>query len=119
MEFGGGMHQAGIIAAGCLYGLENNVNSLEEDHKKANYLVECLNTIEQIAIDLNCYNTNIVYFTLINTSISEKQLVDILIQEYSIRMPIVLGKIRVITHRDISYQDIDTTALAIKKILAC
>ncbi|WP_341789376.1 threonine aldolase family protein [Rickettsia endosymbiont of Polydrusus tereticollis] len=118
-QIGGGMHQAGIIAAGCLYGLKNNINSLEEDHKKTNYLVECLSKIEQIDIDSNLYKTNIAYFTLVNTSVSEKQLVDILIKEYRIRMPIVLSKIRVITHRDISYKDIDTTVLAIKKILGC
>lgn len=118
-QIGGGMHQAGIIAAGCLYGLENNINSLEEDHKKTHYLVECLSNIEQIAINLNCYKTNIAYFTLVNTSISEKQLVDILIKEYGIRIPIIFGKIRVITHRDISYKDIDATVLVIKKILEC
>ncbi|CAK6519374.1 threonine aldolase family protein [Rickettsia helvetica] len=116
-QIGGGMHQAGIIAAGCLYGLENNITSLKEDHKKTHYLVECLNNIEQIAIDPNLYKTNIAYFTLVNTSISDKQLVDILITTYGIRMPIILDKIRVITHNDISYKNIDTTVLAIKKIL--
>ena len=116
-QIGGGMHQAGIIAAGCLYGLKNNINSLEEDHKKTNYLVECLSNIEQIAIDSNLYNTNISYFTLVNPPVSENQLVDILIKEYGIRMSIVLDKIRVITHRDISYENIDTTVFAIKKIL--
>lgn len=95
------------------------MNSLEEDHKQTNYLVEYLSYIEQIAIDPNLYKTNIAYFTLVNTSVSEKQLVDILIQEYGIRMPIILGKIRVITQKDISYKNIDTTVSVIKKILFC
>lgn len=116
-QIGGGMHQAGIIAAGCLYGLKNNINSLDEDHKKTNYLIECLGHIDQIAIDPNLYKTNIAYFSLVNTSLSSKQLIDILIEKYGIRMHIVWSKIRAITHRDISYENIDTTVSAIKKIL--
>lgn len=117
-QIGGGMHQAGIIAAGCLYGLKNNINSLEEDHKKTNYLIKCLSHLDQIDIDPDLYKTNITYFSLINTSISSKQLVDILVKEYGIRMLIVWGKIRAITHRDISYENIDTTVSAIKKTLS-
>ena len=117
-QIGGGLHQAGIIAAGCLYALNNNINSLEEDHKKTNYLVECLSRIEQIYIDPSLYKTNIAYFSLVNTSLSSKQLVDILIKKYGIRIPIVCSKIRTITHRDISYENIDTTVSAIKEALS-
>ena len=58
------MHQAGIIAAGYLYGLRNNINLLQEDHDKAKYLANALDKIVKIDIDKSLYETNIIYFGL-------------------------------------------------------
>ncbi|WP_341750087.1 threonine aldolase family protein [Candidatus Tisiphia endosymbiont of Sialis lutaria] len=116
-QIGGGMHQAGIIAAACLYGLQNNVNSLIEDHKKTQHLIECLSHIDQISINPNLYKTNIAYFSLRTSSISVQKLIDTLRKNYGIRIANIKNKIRVIIHRDISYEDIDITVSAIKNIL--
>ncbi|WP_341808371.1 threonine aldolase family protein [Wolbachia endosymbiont (group E) of Neria commutata] len=117
-QIGGTMHQAGIISAACLYGLHNNVNSLEEDHKKMQYLTEGLSSIDQVIIDTDIYKTNIAYFSLHTDSMSIQKFIDTLITNYGIRMANIRGKIRVITHRDISYEDINTTVSTIRKILS-
>ncbi|WP_375326510.1 threonine aldolase family protein [Candidatus Tisiphia endosymbiont of Nemotelus uliginosus] len=116
-QIGGGMHQAGIIAAACLYGLQNNINSLTEDHKKMQHLVESLSHIDQVIIAPNLYKTNIAYFSLRTGAVSMQELIDTLRINYGIRMANIRGKIRVIMHRDISYENIDYTVSTIKQIL--
>jgi len=60
--FGGGMRQAGIIAAGALYALENNRQRLAEDHANAKLLAEALGQIPGIKINVSEVETNLVYF---------------------------------------------------------
>ncbi|MCA7010270.1 MULTISPECIES: threonine aldolase family protein [unclassified Wolbachia] len=117
-QIGGGMHQAGIISAACLYALHNNINCLEEDHKKMQHLIEGLDSIDQVIIDIDLYKTNIAYFSLRTNCISTQELINVLVTNYGIRMANIKGKIRAITHRDISYEDINTTVSAIRKILS-
>ena len=63
-QFGGGMRQAGIIAAGALYALENQRDRLAEDHENAKILAEGLSDIPGIEIDVSTVETNIVIFRL-------------------------------------------------------
>jgi threonine aldolase len=58
--FGGGMRQAGIIAAGALYGLQHQRSRLQEDHQNAQILVKGLQQIPGVKIDPA--QTNIVVF---------------------------------------------------------
>ena len=66
--FGGGMRQAGIIAAGALYALENHRERLAEDHANARLLAEGLSRVEGIEVDLNSVQTNIIVFQTPGTS---------------------------------------------------
>lgn len=59
---GGGMRQAGIIAAGALYAVENNIERLKDDHKKARYFAEGISKLDFIEVDLSSVQTNIVIF---------------------------------------------------------
>lgn len=63
-QFGGGMRQAGIIAAGALYALEHNRARLEDDHRRAREFAENLAGMPEISIDLDAVQTNIVRFTV-------------------------------------------------------
>lgn len=116
-QIGGGMHQAGIIAAGCLYGLRHNINSLLQDHDKAKYLTNALDQITKIDINKDIYQTNIIYFSLKNTKLSIDKFIYILSSKYGIRMLKIKDRIRAITHRDISYNQIDFTIQAINELL--
>jgi len=63
---GGGMRQAGILAAAGLIALEEGPKRLHEDHANARLLAEALARIEQVEIDLDAVETNIVIFRLKN-----------------------------------------------------
>ena len=63
--FGGGMRQAGIIAAGALYALENNVERLVEDHTNAQVLADAIRQSDGLSLRPDTVDTNIVIFTLI------------------------------------------------------
>ncbi|MDJ0634564.1 MAG: low-specificity L-threonine aldolase [Xenococcaceae cyanobacterium MO_188.B29] len=72
--FGGGMRQAGIIAAGALYALKHHRERLAEDHINAKILAEGLHQIQGIEINPEDVQTNIVIFH--TTSISAQTLVE-------------------------------------------
>ncbi len=59
---GGGMRQAGILAAAGLYALEHNIDRLRDDHRRARTLAQGLASLPGIALDLETVQTNIVIF---------------------------------------------------------
>jgi threonine aldolase len=62
--FGGGMRQAGIIAAAGIFAIDNNLALIAEDHKNAKSFANYLLEIDEINCDLNRVETNIVVFNL-------------------------------------------------------
>jgi threonine aldolase len=60
-RLGGGMRQAGILAAGALYALEHHVQRLSEDHRHARQLAEGLSALPGVTVDLTRVETNMVY----------------------------------------------------------
>lgn len=68
---GGGMRQAGILAAAALYALENNVERLKDDHKKAKYFAESIAKNPRVEINLNLVQTNIILFRMKDLSRNE------------------------------------------------
>ena len=55
------MRQAGVIAATGLYALENNVDRLHDDHKRARRLAEAVNEIADLSVNLDTVQSNIVF----------------------------------------------------------
>lgn len=112
--FGGGMRQAGIIAAGGLYALKNNVDRLRIDHKHARMLGETLeeqNWIKEVVP----VDTNIVVGVMENPDDLQKVLSK-LEDEGILAMDFGPGMIRMVTHLDNSSEDIDRTIEVLKKI---
>jgi len=112
--FGGGMRQAGIIAAGGLYALKNNIYRLAEDHQHAKALEATLNELTWVESVLEV-ETNIVVVNLKDASkrdaiISEFERNGIKIVAFGPAM------LRFVTHLDISSADIDQTISILKKI---
>jgi threonine aldolase len=106
--FGGGMRQAGIIAAGGIYALENNVKRLTEDHRRAKEVEVILKSKSWITKVLPV-QTNIVVGHL-PEGVSEYDAVQ-KIAEYGIAcVAFGKGRIRFTTHLDISDQDIQYLA---------
>jgi len=61
---GGAMRQSGVLAAACLYALDNNVERLADDHARARRLADGLAGIPGVAIDPSTVDTNIVFFEI-------------------------------------------------------
>ncbi len=59
--FGGGMRQAGMMAAAGIYALENNIDRLREDHRRARKFAEALVEMPNFSVNLGTVQSNIVY----------------------------------------------------------
>ncbi|MBL4867705.1 MAG: low-specificity L-threonine aldolase [Pseudomonadales bacterium] len=102
---GGGMRQAGILAAGCIYALENNIDRLAEDHDKAARLASGLNGIQQ---------TNMVFLRVGKVG---EELLPAFLKDRGIL--ISAGEtIRFVTHMDIRERDIDTVIVTIEEFFS-
>ncbi len=102
---GGGMRQAGIIAAAGIYALENNVERLKKDHDNALLLADGLSEIEALQVDKDALQTNILF---IQAPDDYKKLHAYLHQQ-GILFPKQANKlnlIRLVTHMDVSREDI-------------
>lgn len=112
--FGGGMRQAGIIAAGGLFALKNNVSRLKQDHIHAKLLEKVLNDLFWVK-EVVPVETNIVVVVLNDESNRDRVIA--ILEEKGIRvMPFGPGMIRFVTHLDISPNDIDRTIVELKSL---
>jgi threonine aldolase len=101
--FGGGMRQAGIIAAGGLYALKNNVDRLKEDHLHALRLGEALQNCSKIESVLPV-QTNIVVATLKDPA-QRDFFIEALKNKGILCMAFGPGMIRMVTHLNFSEKD--------------
>jgi len=99
---GGGMRQAGIIAAGGIYALENNVQRLAQDHKKARILADGLSKTDGIELSMKAVETNMVFIRIIKET--GKDIVKFMKE----RNILITGhkNIRLVTHLDVEENDI-------------
>ncbi|WP_137288091.1 threonine aldolase family protein [Natronorubrum halophilum] len=102
--FGGGMRQAGIIAAPGLRALEN-VADLETDHERARLLADGLADIE--GFDVQEPETNIVLVDVSGTGLETESVIERLRERGVAASPFGPTTIRFCTHRDVSREDID------------
>lgn len=102
---GGGMRQAGILAAAGLYALEHNVDRLAEDHENAQQLCRGLAALGSLKLEINSSQTNMVYFQ--TQEATAKELAAFLSEKGIIISP--ASTTRLVTHLDISRDDISYT----------
>ena len=116
-RLGGGMRQAGIVAAAGIVALNEMVDRLTEDHANAKKLAEGLADIPGISVDPTHIKTNIVFFDITRSDMTADELVNRLDQE-GVRLS--AGgpqRLRAVTHYHISSDDIDYTLSAFAKVL--
>jgi threonine aldolase len=104
---GGGMRQAGVLAAAGIVALNEMVDRLAEDHTNLHRLATGLAGVSGLALDPDRYQTNIVYFDVVKPGLSAADLVAAL-QKEGVRM-LAAGpsRIRAVTHYEVTAQDID------------
>jgi threonine aldolase len=107
---GGGMRQAGILAAAGLIALEEMPKRLSEDHANAKLIAEGLNKISQVRIDLSRVQTNIVIFEMVRPQAAE--LVRFLGERNVLASAITQDQIRFVTHRDVSREQCEQALTA-------
>jgi len=96
--FGGGMRQAGYLAAAAIYALDNNVERLQEDHQKAKELVIALKFCS-IVEEIEPVETNIVIFYL-KKGIDEADFLQKMEEKNVLIVSMGDGKLRMVTHLD-------------------
>ena len=114
---GGGMRQAGILAAAGIIALEQMMERLKEDHKNARILGEGLAHISGIKVDLETVQTNMVYLDLQESSMDTYQFLPKLAKYNILGSPRPPTKVRLVTHYGISEEDIYATIKAIEEIV--
>jgi len=105
---GGGMRQAGVIAAAGLIALTEMPKRLHEDHANARLLAEAVAAVPGVAIDLETVQTNIVIFTLIDGGAAE--FVAALKERSVAASAIGTHQVRFVTHFDVSREDCERAA---------
>jgi threonine aldolase len=118
-RLGGAMRQAGIIAAGGIYALRNNVERLADDHANARALADGLAKIDEIGIDPGSIETNIVLFDVGETGIDAATFVDRMLDHHGVRFSQMdRTLLRAVTHMDVSKADIEVAVAATRALVA-
>jgi len=113
---GGGMRQAGLLAAACIYAVENNFKRLKEDHENAKRLAEGINSIDGLSVDMDAVHTNIVMIDIIKKDVTAYTIQEKLLENGVGMLAISESRLRAVTHLGIIKLDIDETISFIKKI---
>jgi len=114
---GGGMRQAGVIAAPALFALQHMVDRLGEDHANASYMAERLEEIEGLRVLRDRQDISMVFFTLSTDIIKENDLVDGMYQNNIKINGTEDGEYRFVTHHGVSREDIDLMMDVFKKLI--
>ncbi|HMK94923.1 MAG TPA: GntG family PLP-dependent aldolase [Candidatus Limnocylindrales bacterium] len=110
---GGGMRQAGIIAAAGIVALEKMIDRLEEDHKNARRLAEGISKINGIRVDLAAVQTNMVRFDTSSLGAPDELFVRKLKENGVLVSTMAKNSFRMVTHRGIEKVHIEKAINAI------
>lgn len=104
--FGGGMRQAGILAAACIFALDNNIDRLKEDHENARLLASELKNLAGIFIDMKQVQTNMVMIHIRHPKYNSETLSQALLSEGLAANAVDSERIRAVTHLNVSKDQI-------------
>ena len=114
---GGGMRQAGVLAAAGLIALEESPKRLDEDHANAKLLAEGLAALPGVKIDPEKVVTNIVIFDVAGTGMSADAIC-MRLKEQGVLASGFGSSIRMVTHYDVSRSDIERALRELRSVLA-
>ena len=114
---GGGMRQAGIIAAAGIVALETMVDRLQEDHTNARLLANGIADLPGVVLDPETIKTNIIYFDLDDDAIESADFLTVLAAKGIQFFDTDPRRFRMVTHNDISTEDVLYTIESFKSIL--
>ncbi|MDI6754224.1 MAG: low-specificity L-threonine aldolase [Thermodesulfobacteriota bacterium] len=114
---GGGMRQAGFLAAAGIYALDHHIDRLEEDHRKAKKMAEGLANIKNVLIRQEEVETNILFFDVSRAERTAHEVTADLRKKGVLVHPTAKTRIRCVTHMDVSFADIDQALHVIEGVM--
>lgn len=111
---GGGMRQAGIIAAGGLYALEHHVDRLTDDHQRARAFAEGISGLDGVSVALDEVETNIVIFGIADAPGLQARANDLGLAFLAIDN----GRVRAVFHLEITDEDVAAAIEIMARALA-
>jgi threonine aldolase len=114
---GGGMRQAGVLAAAGVVALREMVERLADDHANARRLSEGLAGIAGLKLDPDRFKTNIVYFEVVKPGLNATELVAAMLKEGVRLLAAGPRTIRAVTHYEVAPKDIDYALAATARVM--
>jgi threonine aldolase len=116
---GGGMRQAGVIAAAGIVALQKMTTRLGEDHARARELAEALSDIPGIRLDGGSPATNMIYFNLVDgANLTASQLETAMLEVGVLIHSVNERRIRVVTHYWIDDSAVERAAASFREVLS-
>ncbi len=112
-RLGGGMRQAGILAACGIVSLERMVDRLSEDHQRSKYIANAIAEIPGFSIEMDRVQTNIV---LVNTSRPSSEITDELREQDVWCFPVAPNRLRLVLHADVDDEGIEQAISAFRAL---
>jgi threonine aldolase len=112
-RLGGGMRQVGILAAAGLFALDNNLERLGEDHRKARRLAEIVHSAPGVTVDPELVQTNIV---LLQTSEEADVIIDRAQRLGVLLVAFDRHTVRCVTHLDVSREAVEDAAGRLREV---
>ena len=115
---GGGMRQAGVLAAAGLVALEKMTDRIIDDHENARTLAEGISNIDGIRINLDRVKTNIIYFSLDHPKVGGALLLEKMVEQNIHFFELGPSWFRLVTHAGVSKDDVDDVVGEFERILS-
>jgi threonine aldolase len=112
-RFGGGMRQVGILAAACIWAIDDQLPKLVDDHKRAKRLAKGIADLRGVRLIPDPPPTNIVVIDLAERNADPNRILAALKERGVLLVGFGESRIRAVTHRDIGDDDIE---IAIKEL---
>jgi threonine aldolase len=116
-RLGGGMRQAGIIAAGGIYALENMIDRIKDDHAMALRLADGIDRIDGLEIEMERVRTNILFFDLRDDRLTPAQLMERASEKGVRFLPVTGRRLRMVTHYGLTMSDMDRTIQVLEEVM--
>lgn len=114
---GGGMRQAGVLAAAGLVALEKGPKRLQVDHDNAKVLANALAAIPGITLDPKKVQTNIVIYDLKKSGWTSANFLQALAKRGVLAVPVDSDKVRMVTHLDVDRAQVEKAAVIVGEVL--
>jgi threonine aldolase len=115
--FGGGMRQAGILAAACLYAMEHNVARLADDHRNAQIIAQAIADTPGLTLEPAEVDTNLIWFRVDPAVGTAKEIAARLKQNGVLIHAAGPHKLRACTHLDVSKAQAERAAETLRKVV--